>query len=322
MFSKPTVVVSRCLGFAACRWNGVSIPDDVVESLKPYVEFITTCPEADIGLGVPRDPIRIVSENGKACLFQPSTGRDITKEMQAFVNELLDGIKEADGFILKFRSPSCGLKGVKLYSSKKEKASALATTSGFFGGEVSRRFPFMAVEDEGRLRNFGIREHFLTKLFTLAKFREISKKRSMKELVNFHAANKLLLMAYSEACLRVMGKIVANHEKFDIGLVLENYQAQLLKAFLKPAKPSACVNVIQHALGYSSKGLSKKEKELFLDTLQKFRAKKVPLSVPVGILKSYIVRFDEKYLAGQTFFEPYPEALMEITDSGKGRDMN
>jgi len=75
-----------------------------------------------------------------------------------------------------------------------------------------------------------------------------------------------------------------------------------------------------HALGYFKEGLNSEEKAFFLDSLQRYRTGKVPLSVPVGILRSWVVRFREPYLAQQALFQPYPEQLIEIADSGKGRD--
>ena len=78
---KPNVFVSRCLGFGRCRWNGEELSDAFVESLKPFVNIITTCPEYEIGLGVPRDPIRIVLTGGKRRLAQLGTERDVTAEI-------------------------------------------------------------------------------------------------------------------------------------------------------------------------------------------------------------------------------------------------
>ena len=80
-------------------------------------------------------------------------------------------------------------------------------------------------------------------------------------------------------------------------------------------------NVLMHALGYFSEGLSREEKAFFLASLEDYRQQRIPLSVPAGIIKSYIVRFGEDYLAQQSFFQPYPDRLVEITDSGKGRDL-
>lgn len=148
-FPKPVIFSSRCLGFARCRWNGEILSDKLIEKLKPYVTFITVCPECEIGLGVPRDPIRIVSQQGSYRLIQPNTGKDLTEKMSAFVSGYLASLKAVDGFILKDRSPSC-------------------RPSGFFGRGILKRFPDAAVETEARLRDPTIREHFLTKVFTAA----------------------------------------------------------------------------------------------------------------------------------------------------------
>jgi len=317
---RPIIFASKCLGFAACRYNGVSLPDPVVDALKPFVDFKTACPEAEIGLGIPRDPIRIVTEGGLFKLYQPSTKRDLTDAIQKYAAELLSKLGEVDGFILKFRSPSCGLKGVKVYPVG-EKVGQVGTTSGFFGAEVLKRFALYPIEDEGRLKNFGIREHFLTQLFAVTGFRYLKKDPSAGALVEFHSSHKLMLMAYNQSELSKLGKIVANHEKLPIGDVLSQYEAHFRKALSTQPKPERAINVFMHALGYFSKGLSASEKKFFLDQLERFRLKKIPMSVPIALVRGFIERFDEAYLRKQSFFSPYPEELLEVTDSGKGRNI-
>jgi uncharacterized protein YbgA (DUF1722 family)/uncharacterized protein YbbK (DUF523 family) len=319
-FSKPRVVVSRCLEFASCRYDGAMIPSEVVRSLKPHVEFIPICPEMEIGLGVPRDPIRIVGADSGLTLVQPSTGRDVTSAMKGFADAFLGSVGEVDGFILKYRSPSCGLKEVKVFAAAGSKTLA-GKGAGFFGGAVVERFPQLAVEDEGRLTNFRIREHFLTRIFTLASFRDTGRAASMRDLVAFQARNKLLLMAYNQTELRRLGRLVANLEKRPVPQVFAEYREHLRAAFAAAPRYTSCINVLMHALGYFSEGLSRKEKAFFLASLEDYRAARAPLSVPVSIIKSHIVRFGEDYLAQQSFFEPYPVRLVEITDSGKGRDL-
>jgi uncharacterized protein YbbK (DUF523 family) len=83
-FVKPRVVVSRCIGFEAARWDGKIIVDKFIRSLNSYVEFIPVCPEIEIGLGVPREPIRIVKRGNELRLIQPATGLDFTEKMQQF----------------------------------------------------------------------------------------------------------------------------------------------------------------------------------------------------------------------------------------------
>ncbi|UCG35080.1 MAG: DUF1722 domain-containing protein [Candidatus Omnitrophota bacterium] len=318
-FPKPNIFSSKCLGFAKCRWNGDIIPDKFIAELKPYVNYVTTCPEFEIGLGIPRDPIRIVFQDELYRLMQLNTERDITKKMNDFVSGYVTSIKDIDGFILKDRSPSCGLKDVKVYSSLKP-SSSIKRTSGFFAAGVLKSFPNIAVETEARLTNFMIRENFLTKVFTYAKFRKIKNNPLMKNLVQFHAENKFLLMAYCKKYLKVLGNIVANRDKKSLKEVFVEYEVNLLKAMEKAPKFTATINVLLHALGYFSKKLTSDEKRFFLNTLEEYRREQIPLSVPVNLVRSYIIRFDESYLKQQTFFEPYPKELIEAKDSGKKRD--
>ncbi len=316
---KPNVVVSKCLGFDPCRYNGITIPDRFVDKLKPHVNFITVCPEVEIGLGVPRDPIRIVFSKGVKLLLQPATGRDITEKMTSFVDTFLSSLKDIDGFILKYKSPSCGIKAVKIFSSM-EANIPMQRGSGFFGGQVIERFSNLAVEDEGRLKNFKIREHFLTKLFTLARFREAKKAKAMRELVRFHTVHKFLLMAYNQKELRQLGRITANPKKQLLDNVFDDYESHLKQALSRAPRYTSNINVLMHSLGYFSKNLSAKEKAFFLEILEKYRKEKIPLSAVTSIINSWIIRFENEFLMNQTFFQPYPEDFVEITDSGKGRD--
>lgn len=316
-FTKPIVVSSKCIEFAACRWNGLMIKDDFVRQLIPFVEFRPVCPEYEIGLGIPREPIRVVKSKGRLILFQPATGKDFSGPMNRFAKDYLESFNEVDGFILKSRSPSCGIKDVKIYGGI-DKAPVTGKGTGFFGQAVIDRYSDLPIEDEGRLTNFRIREHFLTRIFALASWRKLDK--SMAALIEFQKANKLLLMAYNQKQMRILGQIVANHEKKKIEMVFSEYDIHLKKALTTIPRIGSNINVLTHALGYFKTGLKAAEKTHFLKTLDKFREGKAPLSVPVSIIHSWIARFGQEYLTGQTYFEPYPEELIQTSDSGKGRD--
>lgn len=318
---KPIVFVSRCLGFESCRWNGMILHSDIVELLRPYVDFLTACPEMEMGLGVPRNPIRVVENKDSVSLVQPSTGLDLTEKMTAFSDKIIKELKDKgiDAFILKDASPSCGYKNVKHYTKADQKNT---TTKGFgiFGKKIKDGFPFTAVEDEGRLTNFALREVFLTRLFVATAFREIKLSGKMKDLVDFQAKNKLLFLAYNESGMRKLGKLTANAEKNTTEKVYAAYETELGNIFIKPAKPGAAVNVLQHAFGYFSDNISKDERLHYLKQLEKFKKGKLPLSAVTLLTMSYITRFKIAYLKEQTFFAPYPESLVSISDSGAGRD--
>jgi uncharacterized protein YbgA (DUF1722 family)/uncharacterized protein YbbK (DUF523 family) len=282
------------------------------------VTFREVCPEAEIGMGIPRDPVRLVLEGDEVKMIQPETGRDFTAKMERFSRRFVHSLDDVDGFILKSRSPSCGLADAKVYP-KKEKAPAMRKGPGVFAREVLERFPHLAIEDEGRLNNFRIREHFLTKLFLIKRFRDLEKKPTARGLVRFQSENKLLLMAYNQKELRLMGRIVANHEKRGPNDVIESYAHHLYQAFARMPRVTSHINVLMHALGYFSKQLVSREKAHFLDLLELYREAKIPLSASIAIVQSWIARFDNAYLDAQTYFRPYPLELVEITDSGKGR---
>ena len=317
---RPKVLFSRCLGFDRCRYNGVTITDPVVELLKPFVDSITVCPEVEIGLGVPRPPIRLVEEDDRIRLFQPETGRDLTQAMQSFCDEFLSSLDVVDGFLLKYRSPSCGPSQVRIYHSTQPNAGH-RKGAGAFAAAVSERFGSRAIEDEGRLQNFDIRGHYLIQLFTLARFRAVASAGTIGSLVAFHTRHKFLLMAYNQSALREMGRIVANAEGRSPREAIARYRVELDRALARAPQRRSAVNVLQHAFGYVSDRLTVPERKHFLDALEAYRQSQIPLSAVTLLIRSWILRFDVEYLAEQVYFEPYPKELVEVLDSGKGRPL-
>jgi uncharacterized protein YbgA (DUF1722 family)/uncharacterized protein YbbK (DUF523 family) len=315
-FPRPNVAVSNCLELAACRYNGQVIHDDFVKKLSNHVNWIPVCPEVSIGLGVPRFPVRLVSREKDVRLVQPATNIDLTDKMQDFCNDFLPRLKEVDGFILKFRSPSCGLKDVRFYP-KAEKSAALGKTSGVMGGKVLEMFPGLAIEDEGRLRSLKIREYFLTKVFTLSSFREVRKSGKISDLSKFHANNKFLLMAYNQKELRALGNVAANRDGKELHETLMEYEKHLRESMRAPARRASNINVFMHIFGYFSRQLSSNEKQFFFETLQLYRDGRVPFTSALGLLKSWAIRFQDEYLTRQTFFEPFPVDLVEWSDAGR-----
>jgi uncharacterized protein YbgA (DUF1722 family)/uncharacterized protein YbbK (DUF523 family) len=323
-FPKPRIVVSRCLGFDNCRFNGEIIQDNFVSRLREHVEFVPVCPEVEIGLGTPRPAVRLVSAaGGKFRMIQPTTGADLTGAMHQFSERFLDSLDDSsngvDGFILTHRSPSCGVGDAKYYAGL-ERAAALGKTNGLFADSVLKRFPDLAVEDDGRLSNLRIREHFLTRIFAFARLRALRKSSTVGELVRFHAGHKFLLLSYNERKMRELGRIVAGAANQPLVEVVEAYCNNFYQALGSLPRITAQINVLMHALGHFSEKLSLREKRHFLDTLEAYRCGQVPLHSATSILWSWTLRFDSAYLQDQVFFAPFPDDLLAIHDSGKGRE--
>jgi uncharacterized protein YbgA (DUF1722 family)/uncharacterized protein YbbK (DUF523 family) len=319
-YLRPLIVVSKCLGFDNCRYNGATIEDRFVEKLGIFADYEPVCPEVAIGLGVPRDPVRIVADKDRWCLFQPVTEREFGRQMEDFTDQYLSGLKEVDGFLLKNRSPSCGPRDVRIYRGFQKTASVFMG-SGIFGGEVLARFKGKPVEDEGRLKNFTIRENFLMRVFTLARYRDVRKAPSIGSLVDFHTRNKYLLMAFNQSRMRELGRVVANHRDFgkSAEAVIARYGEDLEALLDRFPRFTSIINVLMHMFGGFKDVLKSEEKRFFLNSIEEYRDERVPLSVLLHMLEAWAVGHDNRYLLEQTFLRPYPLELVEITDSGKGR---
>lgn len=306
---KPTVLVSKCIEFDRCRYDGSMISSSFVKKIKPFVDFKPVCPEVELGLGIPRKSLRLIRKDEKKRLVQPATDTDLTSEMIDFAESFLSKQSAVHGAILKSRSPSCGIKDVKLYAASKN-AAPVKRTNGLFGDIMLHSLPCV-VESEGRLRNKFIQEHFMVSIFTFARFEVVKKNPSIAQLVSFHGKNKFLFMAYNQELLRKLGRISANQNNESVETVISQYESMLYAVFEKPPSHSSTINVLLHVFGFISDELSKSEKTFFLELVEKYKHEKIPLTVLLNVLKSWIVRFGEPYLSDQTFFNPFPEELLE-----------
>jgi uncharacterized protein YbgA (DUF1722 family)/uncharacterized protein YbbK (DUF523 family) len=319
--SKPKILISKCIEHDSCRYDGSMITSAFVKRLEGFVTFVTVCPEVEVGLSIPREAVRILYNEGEKKLVTSMSGADYTQAMVTFSSDYVAGLDSTvlHGAILKSRSPSCGVKAVKMYKSVGKVPCVEEKSSGFFGGSIIHAYPFLPIEDEKRLLSYDIREHFLTRIFTLARFEKVKEDLKMAELVAFQSQHKYLLMAYHQTEQKVMGRIVANHKKKPIEEVIKTYEQHLKKALMLPLKKGRNTNMILHMFGYVSDQLSSAEKAFFLDELSLYNQNKKPLSAIMTMLHAWVIRFDESYLMGQAIFEPYPIAILDVQDSGKGR---
>jgi len=300
--SKPIIGLSRCF-LENVRYDGGIINDDFVKKLKNYVDYIDFCPEVDIGLSVPRPKIIIKEVNNEKRLIQPETGRDLTEKMNKYIEETIKNLKEIDGFILKSKSPSCGINSAKVYKNDKK----ISKTDGFFASAIKKEFPYLPIEDENRLKNKEIRRHFLIKVFAFYKLRELIKNPSIKKLIEFHTNYKYLLMTYNQKNLKELGKIVA--DKISLEEKLSKYKIIFYQSFLKRPSVKRHYNTLMHIFGHISKELTKEEKKHLLNLIEKYKKGLIELEIVFELFKYLSVRFKNQYLLMQKYFFPYPEEL-------------
>lgn len=306
--SRPRLLVSRCLELDPCRYDGAVVPEPLVSALVRHVEVVPICPEVAIGLGVPRDPIRVVvASDGSRRLVQPSTGRDLTSAMIEFRRTFLEGHSPIDGALLKAKSPSCGIRNVKQFASAASEEPVDASVGLF--AEAMLRVEGQAAADELELADLDARDHFLTRVFAHARLRAARAQGTLSALMRFHAEHKLLLLAHHEPALRELGPWIANPDGRSLDALWNRYEPKARGALAHPAGRGARVNGLLHALGYFRDSISSEERARLLDTIQRFQGGEIGVWTPIAALRETIERVGEPYLSSQAFFWPYPDEL-------------
>ena len=313
---KPIIVVSKCLGFEPCRYNGGMEPNSFIEVLGDYVEFIKVCPEQGCGLPTPRGSLKIVENDDGYNVVQNKTNIVLTKELKGFTSKFLSELGEVDGFILKSKSPSCGIKDAKIYP-KIEKCSSIKRGNGLFADEVIKKYPNLLVENEGRLTNYKIRERFLTNIYILSGFRSVKKSNSFEELREFHLKNSMLFISYSQKYSKLLDELIYNYDNGDFSTLINEYENTLNILLSRTPRYTSNINVCLRAVEQFREELSDEEIKFIWSTIDKYRNGIVPFSVLQYLIKGYIIRFDIENLKNQSFFHPYPDELIQVTDSGK-----
>jgi uncharacterized protein YbgA (DUF1722 family)/uncharacterized protein YbbK (DUF523 family) len=296
MTGRPRVGVSSCLLGEEVRFNGGHKRYRfLTDELGPYVDWVPYCPEVSIGLGTPREPIRLTTDGR---LVNRSGTADHTELMEAL--PLSEGL---DGYVFKAKSPSCGIRAIPRY---RPDGAAAGHGSGLYAGRMLRAFPLLAVEDEGRLNDAGLREAFCERIFAAARLRSLfSGPWSAGDLVPFHARHKLQLLAHDPARYRAAGRVVAA-----AGPGAEAaYRDVFLAAMASRATPGRTANALQHAYSRIGQQLDRPRRQDLVARIEAYRRGEEPLSVPVALLAHYVSGGEFGWLAEQTFLRPFPAEL-------------
>ena len=314
-FSRPIIGISKCLEFEMCRYDGSRINNNFVRNMKKYVDFVQVCPEVGIGLGTPRKPIRLVKIDGIKNLYQPSSEKNLTEEMHNFTKKFVTSVDVLDGFIFKRDSPTCGISNVRLYH-KLGTDSGYQKTSGMFSEGVSEEFPNMVKEDEKRLENITIREHFLTRIFVLANLRESLELQSIEKLFEFYSKNMLLFLCHDEKLTAELGLIFRAEDDFKI--ISKKFENLVYEILSFPIKKSPMIDTFDYMFHYVESRLSKSEKSHYCSLINDFENDLISHSEISTLLYSWALRYDVKIILEQSLFDPFPKKLLlDLVESKK-----
>ena len=295
---RPRVGVSSCLLGSEVRFNGGHKRFRfLTDELDAYVDWVPYCPEIEIGLGTPREPIRL--EVGGRLTNRSGTA-DHTAAMTG-----LPLPRAVDGYVFKAKSPSCGIWGVPRYRPDGEASGQ--TGPGLYAGRVMAADPLLATEDEGRLNDQGLREAFVERLFAAARLRGLlGGAWEPRDLVAFHARHKLQLMAHDPDRYRSAGRVVAGAGVAD---GRPAYRELFLAAMAGRATRGRNANALQHAYSRIGRSLPSPRRGDLVARIDAYRRGEVPLSVPVALLAHYASGGDLPWLAEQTYLAPFPAGL-------------
>lgn len=307
---KILIGISACLLGKKVRYDGQHKLDSfIVGTLSNWFEFVPVCPEIEFGLGVPRDTIRLEGTPEDPRLVKSKTKEDITEGMRRYSKQRVAKLEKENlgGYILKARSPSCGMERVKVYSDKGMPSNKGV---GIYAAELMKQFPLIPIEEEGRLHDAALREKFIEQVFTLQRWRQMLAENSTRGgLVKFHERHKYLLMAHSVPHYRAMGRLVADMKGQRLANVQKEYLEQLMEALRLRATVAKHVNVLQHLGGYFKKQLDADEKAELKETIGSYKLGHFPLIVPITLINHYIRKYQEPYLSHQVYLKPGPTEL-------------
>jgi uncharacterized protein YbgA (DUF1722 family)/uncharacterized protein YbbK (DUF523 family) len=308
---KIKLGISSCLLGEKVRYDGGHKLDHfLTDTLGAYVDWVPVCPEVESGLPVPREAMHLIGDPVAPRVVTIRSGVDHTNRMRQWASKKVKLLAAEDlcGFVFKSRSPSSGMRGVKIYSPE---GLPVSTGSGIFAKAFQDRFPLLPVEDEGRLHDPALRENFIERIFAFKRWQEyMSSDKTVGGLVSFHASHKLLIMAHSPKHYSALGKLVADPKKYRREELFERYFATLMEGLQFLATIKKNTNVLQHMAGYFKQRLSSDEKQELQNVIENYHQGLVPLIVPITLLQHYIRTYNEKYLKQQVYLNPHPLELM------------
>ncbi len=311
MEEKIKLGISSCLLGENVRYDGGHKLDHYfTDTLGKYVEWAPVCPEVECGLPVPREAMRLVGTPESPRLVTIRTRKDQTPGMEKWAAKRLKELEKEDlcGFIFKSKSPSSGLRGVKVYG---DSGMPGKKGTGIFAAAFEKHFPIIPVEDDGRLHDPNLRENFIERVFVFRRWKKfLSERADRGGLVSFHTDHKLLLMSHSQKHYSLLGRLVAGAKKGKKEEIFGKYITTLMDGLKLIATVKKNTNVLMHILGYFKNNLSADEKAELLEVIDHYHKGLIPLVVPVTLINHYVRKYAEPYLKGQHYLNPHPLELM------------
>lgn len=307
--AKIPIGISSCLLGQRVRYDGGHKSHSyITRTLGEYFDFRPFCPELEIGLGVPRKPIRLsrAGSDTVRCIAVDNPAQDFTETLRNCADQQQAWQHSLCGYILKKDSPSCGMERVKIWDD----VMPVREGVGVYADQLMKNFPYLPVEEEGRLGDAILRENFVQRVFAMHRWRRMmAEGLSVKALIDFHTRHKLVIMSHDQSHYRALGQLVAQTTRDNLASNAEAYLLQFMQALKIRATRGNHVNVLQHIQGYLKTELDPDDKQELVQTITNYRLGLLPLIVPITLLNHYFRKFPSSYIANSWYMNPYPAEM-------------
>ncbi len=299
--------ISACLLGQEVRFDGGHKASHYCQrELVEHFKFVPICPEMAIGMGAPRKSIRLIKHEDAILVRSADGSVDVTEELNAYSESKTAELDFLGGYILCAKSPTCGMERVTEY--KPDSNDGQRTGIGVFARALMERYPYLPVEESGRLHDLPIRENFFTRVYAHHDWHSMRHEGLTKhKLIQFHSRYKYLIMAHSTQAYRALGPLLADIQ--DIEATADNYFAGFMGALTNRATRKSHTSTLQHIQGYFKKQLNKSQKQELTESIHKYREGLVPLLVPITLINHYLREFPTPYIEDQVYLNPHPEEL-------------
>ena len=307
--NKIPVGISSCLLGERVRYDGGHKKHSyILDTLGKYFTYTAFCPEMAIGLGVPRETIRLSDVGGEIRVLGSKNAQlDVTDKLQTVAMQERDWHANMCGYIVKKDSPSCGMERVKVYiEGRVERRGA-----GLYTQTVMANFPNLPVEEEGRLGDAALRENFIQRVFIYSRWRAMLQDGlSWARLTDFHARHKYILYSHNQVSARALGKQLADARSQTVQACADAYIAELMQILRITATRANHANTLEHIRGYLKHELDADDKRELSESIENYRQGLLPLIVPITLLRHHFRRNPDPYIERSYYLQPHPDELM------------
>ena len=314
---KIPIGISQCALGEPVRYNGGHKHSKVcTQLLGRCFDYVPLCPEVAIGLGVPRQPIRLVKSSPAAdaevrVIGVEDKNLDVTEPLLEYADSVVPALEAVRGYIFMQNSPSCGLRGVRRYLPNNHGIDSEGV--GIFAQRLREHFPHLPVEEVGRLNNSELRENFLTRVFAYdAWYRYVEDGEGAPRagrVIEFYSAYKYLLLAHHQQKTRELGQLVSDARALEPLEFAHQVRGGIMEILAHPASRKDRTNALMHVQGHLKDYLNKDETAELTRLIEEYRLGLKPVSAVLTLLRHYLPRSPHQFIHNQLLLAAEPAEM-------------